>query len=208
MTHVTLVRHGRTAWHDPTRYAGDTDVPLDDVGVAQAAALGAWAADRGFTSLTCSDLTRAADTAAAVAATTGLVPVVDPRLREPHFGLAEGRSVAELRAAEPELSVLFDEDPAAYVWPGAEPASTVAARGAAAVHDVVARDGAVDPAPLVVAHSTLLRLVLCLFLGLPLSQYRRALPRLDPATLTEVVVRPDGTVGLLRYNAPFAGWSA
>ena len=206
MTVLTLVRHGRTPWHDPTRYAGDSDAPLDEVGVAQAAALAAWAAGRGFTSLACSDLRRAIDTAGAVAAATGLTPAVDPRLREPHFGLAEGRTLAELRAAEPELVARFEADPVAAAWPGAEPPADVADRGIAALRDVAARDA--DGAPLVVAHSTLLRLVLCRLLGVPLPEYRRALPRLDPATLTEVVMRPDGTTGLLRYNAPFEGWSA
>jgi probable phosphoglycerate mutase len=201
MTVVTLVRHGRTPWHSPTRYAGDSDVPLDEVGVAQAAALGAWAAGRGFTSLVCSDLRRAVDTAGAVAATTGLVPHVDPRLREPHFGVAEGRTVDEVRAAEPEAAARFDADPATHHWPGAEPPAEVAARGVAALRDAVARDP--DGAPLLVAHSTLLRLVLCATLGIPLSEYRRVLPRLDPATVTEVAV--GERVGLLRYNAPFEG---
>lgn len=206
MTVVTLVRHGRTPWHRPTRYAGDSDVPLDEVGTAQAAALGAWAARRGVTALTCSDLGRARATAEAVTAATGVAPRIDPRLREPHFGIAEGRSVAELRAAEPELAALVDADPAAHPWPGAEPPAAVADRGVAAVRDVAVREAGGDAVPLVVAHSTLLRLVLCRLLGIPLAEYRRVFPRLDPVTLTEVDVREDGTTGLLLYNAPVAGW--
>ncbi|OZB85789.1 MAG: hypothetical protein B7X41_14455 [Microbacterium sp. 14-71-5] len=200
MTVVTLVRHGRTAWTESTRYAGDTDVELDEVGRAQATALGEWAAGRGFTSLACSDLGRAVATAAAVTRSTGLAAVVDARLREPHYGLAEGRSLAELRVAEPDALAAYDADPVEHPWPAAEPPAEVAARGLAALSDVVARDP--DGAPLVVSHSSLLRLVLCTALGIPLRHYRRALPRLDPATVTEVDLRPDGTAGLLRYNAP------
>lgn len=203
VTVVTLVRHGRTAWTASTRYAGDTDVPLDQVGVAQAAALGAWAAGRGFTSLTCSDLGRAQATAAAVSSTTGLLPALDPRLREPHYGLAEGRSIEELRSAEPAAVARYDADPVKDPWPGAEPPTAVATRGLAALHDVVARDP--EGSPLVIAHSSLLRLTLCLAVGIPLRSYRRSLPRLDPVTLTEVLVRPDGSFGILTYNAPLSG---
>lgn len=203
MTVVTLVRHGRTAWTEPTRYAGDTDVPLDEVGQAQAAALGEWATGQGFTSLFCSDLSRARDTAAAVTAGTGLVAVVDPRLREPHYGIAEGRSLEDLRVSEPEALARYDADPVANPWPRAEPPQAVAARGLAALLDVATHDP--DGRPLVVAHSSLLRLALCTALGIPLRDYRRVLPRLDPATVTEVVVRADGTTGLLRYNAPLGG---
>lgn len=203
MAVVTLVRHGRTAWTEPTRYAGDTDVPLDETGLAQAAALGDWAAGRGFTSLVCSDLGRAIATAAAVTERTGLPAIVDPRLREPHYGIAEGRLLDELRAHEPDALARYDADPVAHPWPQAEPPAAVAARGLAALLDVVRRDP--EGAPLVVAHSSLLRLTLCTALGIPLRDYRRALPRLDPGTATEVMVRPDGTTGLLRYNAPIAG---
>ncbi|OJV57455.1 MAG: hypothetical protein BGO38_04670 [Cellulomonas sp. 73-145] len=203
MTVVTLVRHGRTAWTEPTRYAGDTDVALDDVGRAQAAVLGAWAAGRGFTSLVCSDLGRARATAEAVTTSTGLAALVDPRLREPHYGIAEGRSLEDLRVSEPEALAAYEADPVANPWPRAEPPAQVAARGLAALRDVVARDEA--GAPLVVAHSSVLRLVLCVALGIPLRDYRRALPRLDPATVTELDVRPDGTAGLFRYNAPLLG---
>ncbi|HEY3437720.1 MAG TPA: histidine phosphatase family protein [Actinotalea sp.] len=203
MTVVTLVRHGRTAWTASTRYAGDTDIPLDDVGLEQATSLGAWAAGQGLTSLVCSDLGRAQTTAAAVSATTGLRPVRDSRLREPHYGIAEGRSIEELRSTEPAAVALYDADPVSNPWPGAELPTAVATRGLAAVLDVVASDP--EGSPLVVAHSSLLRLTLCLALGIPLRDYRRAMPRLDPVTLTQVLVRPDASFGILTYNAPLPG---
>lgn len=55
---------------------------------------------------------------------------------------------------------------------------------------------------LIVAHSTLIRLTLCLALGIDLAAYRSAMPRLDRATLTEIRVDAEGHIGLVRYNAP------
>ena len=39
MTDVLLVRHGRTEWNQVGRLQGHEDIPLDDVGTAQAAAV-------------------------------------------------------------------------------------------------------------------------------------------------------------------------
>jgi len=60
---------------------------------------------------------------------------------------------------------------------------------------------------LIVAHSTLIRLTLCLALGIDLAAYRSAMPRLDRATLTEIRVDAEGHIGLVRYNAPIV-WLA
>ncbi|MGI5176081.1 histidine phosphatase family protein [Dactylosporangium sp. CA-152071] len=61
---------------------------------------------------------------------------------------------------------------------------------------------------LVVAHSTIIRLVVCAALGLPLAQYRRRLPALDPVAVTTLRLSEDGVpVALLAYNVPVSeGW--
>ncbi|MEV0715375.1 histidine phosphatase family protein [Asanoa sp. NPDC050611] len=192
-TTVVVARHGRTAWHQPTRYTGRSDVPLDEVGEAQATLLGMWAAGQGFAALACSQLVRARQTAAAV---PGLTPLVDERLRELDFGVAEGRTLAELRAADAAMVERFEADPVAAHFPEGEPPGEAAERGLTALTELAAAypGGKV----LVVAHSTLIRLVVCAVLGVPLSEYRRRLPVLDPtATTTLRFPRP---VGLVSYN--------
>ncbi|MER5825611.1 histidine phosphatase family protein, partial [Streptomyces mirabilis] len=54
---------------------------------------------------------------------------------------------------------------------------------------------------LVVAHNTLLRLVLCSLLSIPLGEYRRVLPRLRNAAITELRMT-DGAAALLSLNVP------
>lgn len=201
-TEVVLARHGRTAWHAPNRYTGRSDIPLDGVGERQAEALAGWARTRGFTRLACSDLIRARATAAPVAAATGLVPKVDGRLRELDFGIAEGRSLDQIRADDPQTAARFAEDPAKHHFPGGERPGDAVSRALAGLAELVADD---PGGPLlVVAHSTLIRLVTCAVLGLPLSEYRRRLPGLDPAATTTLrfSVEPEEPVALLAYNVP------
>ncbi|GAA2380247.1 2,3-diphosphoglycerate-dependent phosphoglycerate mutase GpmB [Dactylosporangium salmoneum] len=200
---MTLARHGRTAWHAPNRYTGRSDIELDDVGVRQAEALARWAAGRGFVALASSDLRRAVHTAAAVAATTGLVPAADPRLRELDFGIAEGHTLADL---DPAVAERFGRDPVGHHFPGGEHPADAVDRfraGLTALHERAAA-GSV----LVVAHSTVIRLVVCAALGLPLAQYRRRLPALDPTAVTTLRLSGDGTPeALLAYNVPVSeGW--
>jgi probable phosphoglycerate mutase len=212
VTHTTLVlaRHGRTQWHHPNRYAGHSDVPLDAVGARQAQGLARWARGAEFTALVCSPLSRARDTIAPTAEATALVPVVEPRLRELHFGIAEGRTLAEVRADDPALVSRFEADPATHHFPGGEPPAAAVARAL----DALTALAATHPGGrvLVVAHNTLIRLVTCAVLGVPLAEYRRRLPVLDPVATTTLrfpVAGADPTepVALLAYNVPLCrGW--
>jgi broad specificity phosphatase PhoE len=68
---LVLLRHGRTAWNDAGRAQGHADVPLDDVGEAQAKAVAPALAALAPVALWSSDLSRAAQTAAHLAAEIG-----------------------------------------------------------------------------------------------------------------------------------------
>jgi probable phosphoglycerate mutase len=199
-TTVALVRHGQTAWHAPNRYTGSSDIPLTAEGERQAEALAGWAERWRPTSLACSTLIRARATAAPVAARTGLAPHVDHRVRELDFGSAEGHTMAEMAARHPEAAERFQADPAAHPWPGGEDPHEAVARALAAIGDLAAADpgGRV----LVVAHSTLIRLLVCAVLGVPLGDYRRRLPGLAPVAATTLRLTTGGPTGLLAYNVP------
>jgi probable phosphoglycerate mutase len=124
---------------------------------------------------------------------------VDPRLRELDFGLAEGRTLAEMRVTHPEAMARFVADPAAHPMPGGEPPGDAVSRAMAALGDLAAAYP--EGSALVIAHSTLIRLVVCAVLGVPLGDYRRKLPRLSPASRTSLEMT-GGTVALLAYNVP------
>jgi probable phosphoglycerate mutase len=201
-TDLTLVRHGRTIWHAENRYAGVSDVPLDETGQAQAHALADWARRQHFDVLVCSPVPRAVATAAPVAAALGLEAEVVTDLREVDFGIAEGHTLAELRVSHPEAAAAFVANPVAFPFPGAESPGAAAQRAVGALRDVAARHR--GRSVLVVAHNTLLRLALCMWVGIPLARYRAVLPRLENAAATRLRVPDDAGVppALLALNVP------
>jgi len=88
---IILWRHGRTEWNVVNRFQGQADIPLDDVGYAQADRAAAVLADYRPSSLYSSDLTRCHQTAETLAQRTGLQITTDKRLREIHVGSSRSR---------------------------------------------------------------------------------------------------------------------
>jgi broad specificity phosphatase PhoE len=85
-----LVRHGRTAQNAARLLLGRMDVPLDEVGRRQAAALGAVPSLRAAARVVSSPLARALDTAAAL----GPPVTVDERWIEIDYGIFDGMELA------------------------------------------------------------------------------------------------------------------
>jgi broad specificity phosphatase PhoE len=195
-TIVVLARHGRTDYHHGNRYAGSTDLPIDEVGREQAEQLKDWAEGFAPDALWSSPMLRARQTVAPVAEALGLQPVLDDRLREVDFGSAEGRRLSEL---PPDVVRAFELDPVRAHLPDGEDPVAAADRVHEAFHQLARQHE--GQKVLVVAHNTLIRLLVCRVLGLELREYRRLLPTLDPAALVRFRWQ-DGTVGLEAYNTP------
>jgi probable phosphoglycerate mutase len=104
-TRVLAVRHGETAWNVQTRVQGQLDIGLNERGRWQAARLDEALADEVIDAVYCSDLARARDTAAAVAARRGLPLHDDVGLRERGFGTFEGHTFADIEQRWPEPSL-------------------------------------------------------------------------------------------------------
>lgn len=97
-----IVRHAQTDWNHQKKIQGHIDIPLNDTGRAQAAALATELKKVSFGACFTSDLTRAYETAQILNSHHSLKLNTDKRLRERHFGSWEGRLSEEFHRAGPE----------------------------------------------------------------------------------------------------------
>lgn len=195
---IYLVRHGETPQHAENRYVGRTDAPLTSTGVAQADGLAGWAAEAGLAAIVCSPLTRARLTAEPAARAAGLELVTDERWVELDFGDAEGLTAAEMRERFPEARAAFEDDPFDHPLPGGERPADALARSRTALVDLVDRHP--SGRLLVVAHGTLIRILLCSLLGVE-GSYRSRFPVFGNATGAVIRRRSaDAAVGLVALN--------
>lgn len=165
---VVLWRHGRTASNAGGLWQGQLDVPLDDVGVAQAEEAARVLRKLPPGRLVSSDLSRALDTAAALARLTGLEVESDPALREVHAGRWEGLSRADIESRWPDDLAAWTRGDDVPVG-GGERRSEVAARAAEAVE----RHAAATPSGILVvtSHGGALRGAVAKMLGLPTATW-------------------------------------
>lgn len=112
MHRIYFVRHGETVWNVENKICGMTDSPLTENGRAQARQTGALVHASGLhiDEILYSPLSRAADTAKAIAAATGIPAREEPRLREQCFGKYEGtpRDGAEFKVSKTHFADRYD----------------------------------------------------------------------------------------------------
>jgi probable phosphoglycerate mutase len=105
---VYLVRHGETEWNRTGRIQGWAPVGINDRGREQAAAAGAYLADRGVDRLVASDLRRTRETARVIRPLLGLdhdAVTFDGGWRERSFGRLQGLPYEEVYGLRPEFAV-------------------------------------------------------------------------------------------------------
>jgi broad specificity phosphatase PhoE len=160
---LVLWRHGQTTWNVERRFQGQTDIPLDPTGQAQAERAARLLAGLHPDLIVSSDLSRAASTAAPLARLTGLEVTLDKDLRERHGGLWEGLTDAEIRERYPV-------EHASWTPPEGEASGVVADRVAAALLRTATTVDEEAPAgglAVVVSHGAALRLGMSRLLGMP-----------------------------------------
>jgi glucosyl-3-phosphoglycerate phosphatase len=99
---LVIWRHGQTTWNTENRFQGHADVPLNDIGIQQAREAASLLAALKPTAIISSDLMRAFDTAQELGKLTGVEVMTDPGLRETDIGEWSGRTIAEIKVADPE----------------------------------------------------------------------------------------------------------
>jgi probable phosphoglycerate mutase len=104
MTWLLLVRHGETDWNREGRWQGHADVPLNELGRAQARELAQWMAGETIDVIVSSDLKRAHETALILAEAKRLPVTTDPGLREIDVGRWSGLTPDEIARCFPGMT--------------------------------------------------------------------------------------------------------
>ena len=117
---ILLARHGETPWNAEGRYQGQEDIPLSDVGIAQAAALGERLREMRIDRAVASPLSRARRTAElALGAARASQLQLDDGLKEIAHGEWEGLLAGEIRERDGERLRAWREAPDTVQMPGA-----------------------------------------------------------------------------------------
>ncbi|MCX4749027.1 histidine phosphatase family protein [Kitasatospora sp. NBC_01287] len=166
---IVFWRHGQTSWNLDSRFQGSTDIPLTEVGRAQARRAARLLAGLRPDLLLSSDLQRAAATAAELARLTGLEAQLHEGLRETYAGTWQGLTHAEIRERYPQEYAAFGRGEPVRRG-GGELSAEVADRSVPVVLDAFEKlpeDGTL----VVVSHGGTIRTMLGRLLGLDPSQW-------------------------------------
>ncbi|MGB9777691.1 MAG: histidine phosphatase family protein [Anaerolineae bacterium] len=163
---IILVRHGQTAWNEPgERIRGRSDVPLSQEGIAQARATARYIAARWpLTAVYSSPLSRAMETARAIAEAQGLQAQPLEGLIDLSFGEWEGLPIPEIQDRYPDLWRAWREAPHTLRFPGGESLDVVRERSMAALEETIRRHPGETVA--LVAHRVVNQVLLCAVLDL------------------------------------------
>ena len=167
---VYLVRHGQTAHNRDGLGLGRDDVPLTEVGIAQANAVAERFATEPVVRVLSSPLSRALTVAKLVSAPHSLQPVVLEALTELDVGETEGLGFPVMRERFPDFLKHWGSDEG---WrarmPGGESIEELANRLHPVAEELLASD---EGDIVVVSHNFTLRVLACQMLGLSPSRFR------------------------------------
>ena len=96
MTRITFIRHGQTLWNQLRKYQGHSDIPLNSTGIQQARRVAERLSKETLHAVYSSDLSRAVQTAQAIAQKHELSVQTLGGFREMDFGLWEGLTYEEI----------------------------------------------------------------------------------------------------------------
>ncbi len=161
-----LIRHGESLSNQEGRVQGQADIDLSDAGRRQAEAVAAWCREQPWVADGCelwsSPLRRARETAAAIAAATGLSVQVADDLRELHAGVFQGHLWDDLAEQFPEAVAQWKSGDIDFQIPGGESRRQLAERGQQVLRALASRSAA---RMIVVAHGGILTAALGLLVG-------------------------------------------
>ena len=193
MSRLLLVRHGDTKSNSREVFWGATDVELSTAGVRQAERLRDRLALERISAIYSSDLKRAQLTAEIIGSKHARGVITCPELREIDFGELEGLAFDEIGKRYPEVSRLWVKRDPKLKYPGGDSLVEFSSRVITFLDRLEIH--AAGEIILIVAHSGVLRTLICQLLNIGLE--RRWQFRIELASLSIVETYPREAVLIL-----------
>jgi alpha-ribazole phosphatase len=169
MVKVILIRHGETDWNTKQIFRGRKDIPLNEVGLAQAKAVGMSLSDIQIDAIYSSPLGRARETAKVLAENRSLEVELEEGFIDIDFGKWEGITHEKVKEEYESLYERWLKNPQMVTFPGGESLRNVSTRSMGALEKVIKKHSGKTLA--VVSHRVLNKVLLCSILDLELSHF-------------------------------------
>lgn len=209
-TKLILVRHGQTPWNVSGLLQGTADVPLDAAGQAQAQQAALAIAGKDVDAVYSSPLSRAYDTALAIAAPHGLSVNKRGNLREIGVGMYTGYKAAQipvdirtawgtnpdypLPSGVPDPAGLLDPQYVEGIWFEGESLNMVLERSWHAGLQNLAKQHCGENV-VIATHGGIIQIALTQVYGIPVTKYTTF--KIGNASQTVLEFAPDGSVSVL-----------
>ena len=199
MVKFIIVRHGFSVFNKEHRFTGQIDIPLDEIGVAQAACnaeyvLSHFQIDRIYSS----DLCRAYNTVKPIADALEIPIITSKGLRELYIGEWEGASIDEIRKTDPEALAFYRSQIPEACTPGGETKRELRERVTSCMAEIAKEND--GRTVLIGSHGGAIRALCCAWMGYPIEEIGQV-PTLGNASLTVVNYDPlTGEAEFERYS--------
>ena len=180
-TRMLIVRHGEAEGNIIRIFHGQYNSQLTEDGHIQAERTAQFLKNYQIDHIYSSDLARTMSTAAHIAEGRNLPIKTDPRLREIDGGKWENIPWDDLPKMFPESYDNWENDISKTVMPDGESVEEMFERTKVALDDIASRHPGENVC--IVCHGTVIRALLCLWRGLPLSEMQNV-PWFDNASVT------------------------
>jgi phosphoserine phosphatase len=172
MTKIILIRHGHVEGIEPEHFRGRTELPLTELGRAQAKAVAAriaktWNAAKVYTS----PMGRCVETGQEIAKACRIASEPMEALNDLDYGQWQWRTYDEVRATWPELFAAWHTTPHLVRFPEGDSLQDLVARTANALRFVLERHASKGETVVFVGHDSVNRALLLQLLDQSLSAY-------------------------------------
>ncbi len=197
MTKLIIVRHGQSEGNLLHRFAGQTDVPLTELGKKQAEKVTEYLKDEQIDLVISSDLKRAYDTVAPSAEIRGITVITNKNLREINVGKWEYLTYDEIDRHYGEQWRLWKENMSKCEPEGGESLADMKKRIVNEINKIALKND--GKTVLIGTHATPIRIMETVWRHMPFEAIRD-LEWVKNASVTRVNYNPDGTFELISFG--------